>query len=292
MSQCCSHWPVKMFFCGKKCVKSRKYVPMIVKGLLLKKKKRKERNWSFVGICAKTLAVNQWGCSSIIYIFGTHFCDKHWKMLQQNDVLWEHIKKEAQSKADKATVERPWKDETHLQLITLTPHSRCLLLYDFLPHAVPESSFNMSLSTVTARRLISKQFATCVNYHPGTGWVGLGARECYSKECLRWSTSPRLVVTASRAGPRCLTLEWSLCPTISSSFTTSPPTYGSTFACAFQCVCNSFLASSSPPHLSETCPFKATTSPLQLIVGSPWRDGGKVLCNRLYLAKRHKRGTK
>lgn len=104
--------------------------------------------------------------------------------------------------------------------------------------------------------------------------VVVGAWGCYSKGCLH-STSHLLVATPSRGRPRCLTLEWSLYPSIYSS--SSPPTYGSTFACAFQCVFKSFLALSPPPQLGETCPFKATASPLRLISGSPRGDGGKSI---------------
>lgn len=122
-------------------------------------------------------------------------------------------------------------------------------------------------------------------------WVSLSrGLGCYSEECLHssvcWATfeshpsvavhqimvkpsqtSPPLARTASRSEPR------SLHPS-SSSFSSSS-TYGSTFAFAYHCVCNSFLALLPQPLLSETCPFKATTSPLRLISGSPWGDGGE-----------------
>lgn len=174
--------------------------------------------------------------------------------------------------------------------ITLIPHSRCLLLHDFLQHTVPESSFNISLSTATACGPILKQFITCVNYYPGAGWVwaggcGVTVQSVYALVCC-WATfeshpavavhqimvkpsqtSPPLARTASRSEPR------SLHPSSSSS--SSASTYAFTFAFAYHCVCNSFLALLPQPLLSETCPFKATASPLRLISGSPWGDGGE-----------------
>lgn len=230
----------------------------------------------------KTLVVNRWG-GPCICIFGTHFCDKHQngpiKLCFKRKRLKKEKKRKTQPITDKSTPKRPWKDEAQFINLLLTLHFRSFLRFDFLQHALSKSSFYISLSTVTACGVFSKQFVTCVNYYPRAGWVAVWSRGCYSKECLH-SMSPLLVGTASsQAGPRCLTLECSLYPSISSSssFTTSPPTYGSTFASTFHCVCNSFLALSSLPHLSETSPFKATASPLRLISGSPCEDRGESI---------------
>lgn len=125
------------------------------------------------------------------------------KMAQWNDVLGELMKKRSPVKSRRSNSGKTLKRwDTIYQLITLTLHSRCILLHGFLQHAVPKSSFYISLSTVTAWGPLSKQFVTCVNYYPRAGWVGVGTWFCYSKECLRLA-SPLLVHT--RTGPRCLT---------------------------------------------------------------------------------------
>lgn len=134
-------------------------------------------NWSFAGICAKTLVVNQWSRSCIVYIFRTNFVTKakmspiKWYFERRKRCLLNNRQTHFGKNLKRCTLNM---SDIIYKSITLIPHSRCLLLRDFLQHTVPESSFNISLSTATACGPILKQFITCVNYYPGAGWVWAG----------------------------------------------------------------------------------------------------------------------
>lgn len=247
-------------------------------------------NRSFAGICAKTLVVNQWSHSCIIYIFGQILWQKpkwHNKMIfwetkmrlikQQTNPLWKEPKK--------MHLKYEWHNLQKYH--AYSPFQMSFITWLPPAHSPREQLLHFTFNSDSMWSHFKTVYYLCKLL--SRGWVSLSrGLGCYSEECLHssvcWATfeshpavavhqimvkpsqtSPPLARTASRSEPR------SLHP---SSFSSSS-TYGSAFAFAYHCVCNSFLALLPQPLLSETCPFKATTSALRLISGSPWGDGGE-----------------